>query len=190
MSSDTLVPDNDETPRKKSRKGIGGRPTIWREEFLQLAYRYALLGASDKKIIEWFGVSERIFYQWKAQKPEFAQMLNKGRQEADGTVANSLFRSATGYYKKTEKSTPAGPVTVREWFPPGAAQQIFWLKNRAPEFWKDKQQHDHTHTVTISGQFEDLIRQINENKQRVIEGGPLQVESKDFAPTPAKDAAE
>lgn len=184
MSDTTLV------PTAKSRKGIGGRPTLWRDEFVKLAYRYALLGAPDTKIYEWLGVSERIFYQWKARKPEFAQALNKGRKEADGAVANSLFKSATGYYKRTEKSTATGGVvTVREWNAPGAAQQIFWLKNRAPEQWRDKIQNEHTHTLTISAEFEQLIRQINQNKPRVIEAEATAIEQ-DFAPNPVRDAAE
>lgn len=190
MSDTTLVPTNENPKPTKSRKGIGGRPSAYRpDEFPGLAYKYALLGATNQKIADFLGVPLKTFEHWQRVHPEFSGALVKGRHEADATIAKSMFKKATGYYKRTEKGTPAGPVQVREWYPPDTASMIFWLKNRQPELWRDKVQNEHTHTLTISAEFEQLIRQINQNKPRVIEAEATAIEQ-DFAPNPVRDAAE
>lgn len=155
--------------QKDSSKPVKmGRPTLWRPDFPKLAYRYALLGATDKKIYEWLGVSERIFYQWLREKPEFSQALTRGRSEADANVAHSMYRSATGYYKKTEKATKDGAVTVREWNAPNTSAGIFWLKNRQRDTWRDKQDVDHTHTLTLAQEFEQLVREISTGSKTAL----------------------
>lgn len=191
MSDTTLVPTNENPKPTKSRKGIGGRPSAYRpDEFPGLAYKYALLGATNQKIADFLGVPLKTFEHWQRVHPEFSGALVRGRHEADATVAGSLFKKAKGYYKRTEKATAKGDVVaVREWYPPDTASMIIWLKNRQPELWRDKIQHDHNHTLTISAEFEQLIRQINQNKPRVIEAEATPIEQ-DFAPNGMKQAAE
>lgn len=81
--------------------------------------------------------------------------LKKGKAPADIIVENSLYKSATGYYvtikkpmKIKTKKQLAGKGTIEEerveyydeeiYIPPNPTSQIFWLKNRRPDKWRDK----------------------------------------------------
>ena len=126
----------------------GGRPTKFKEEYIELAYNYALLGAIDKDLARMFDVSETTINAWKKEHEEFSEALKKGKYEADAQVARSLFKRAMGYtYKelKEEESEHGikNTVTTKE-VAPDTTAQIFWLKNRQPAMWRDKQEIDNT----------------------------------------------
>jgi hypothetical protein len=38
---------------------------------------------------------------------------------------------------------------IRKFYPPDTTAAIFWLKNRKPGEWRDKQELEHTGSVTI-----------------------------------------
>jgi transposase-like protein len=46
-----------------------GRPSKYKKEYVELAYKFALLGLPDKKMAEFFEVSESTFNEWKEQHP-------------------------------------------------------------------------------------------------------------------------
>jgi hypothetical protein len=149
-------------PAKPTEKRGRGRPSQWDPIFEGRTYKYALMGATNEKIAEFLGISISTFERWQRERPEFKRCLEKGRHDADATVARTLFKKATGYYKRTEKATASGQVvTVKEYFPPDTGSAIFWLKNRKPETWRDKQQHDHMHTLTLSEEFENFVRALD-----------------------------
>ena len=125
------------------------RPTQYKEEYAELAYNYCLLGAIDKELAQFFDVSEKTINTWKEKHPEFLQSLKRGKQQADAKVAQSLFHRATGYqHPDTKFATHEGIITdEREYtkhYAPDPTACIFWLKNRQPEKWRDKQEIDHT----------------------------------------------
>ena len=60
---------------------------------------------------------------------------------ADAQVFNALHQSAVGFHYLEETVTNAGEVvTVRKYSKPNVTAQVFWLKNRIPEEWRDKQE--------------------------------------------------
>ena len=138
-----------EKPKRKI-----GRPTSFRPEFTEQAFRLALLGAVDEDMAEFFGVSIPTFYAWKKNHPEFLKALTRGKVEADATVAHSLYHRANGYSHNAVKIfMPAGakePVYApyTEHFPPDTAAATLWLKNRQPDKWRDKIDHEHSGEVT------------------------------------------
>lgn len=74
--------------------------------------------------------------------PEISEALKKGKEIVDIQVENALLKRALGYsYTEvmTEESTDGSKhrETVK-FVPPDTTAQIFWLKNRRPEFWRDK----------------------------------------------------
>lgn len=122
----------------------GGRPTKFKPEFVEQAENYALLGATDVELASFFHVSDTTIANWKNAHPEFVEALNRGKAVADAMVAKSLFQRAIGYTCKDTKimQYEGNPVTVEydRHYPPDVTAQIFWLKNRRPDLWRDK--HD------------------------------------------------
>lgn len=123
-----------------------GRPTKYKEEYNDLAYNYCLLGATDEKLAEFFDVDVSTINNWKTAHPEFFVSIKKGKQDADAMVAKSLFHRATGYHQPAVKifNDQGEPLIVpyTERFPPDTTAAIFWLKNRQPAMWRDKQELD------------------------------------------------
>lgn len=138
----------------------GGRQSAFRKEYCELARNYAELGATDKKLAEYFNVSEKTLNTWKEKYPEFLQPLKEGKAVADAKVVQALYNRATGYsHPDTKFATHEGKITDREeyvkHYPPDTTACIFWLKNRQREKWTDRSEVSHS----ISG-IGDLIDEI------------------------------
>ena len=141
------------TDRKRHPKK-GGRPTLYKPEYVKQAQNLAFLGATDVQLAEFFGVDERTIYRWKDEYPKFCQALKRGREDADGKVVKSLYRRALGYSHKAVKiltvarggnmGSEVEEVPYIERYPPDTTAAIFWLKNRRPDQWRDKRDVDLT----------------------------------------------
>ena len=134
-----------------------GRPTDFREEYIEQVYKLALLGLTDKEMADIFNTTEQTFNNWKKDFPEFFESLKKGKDLADAKVASRLFERAMGYEHDSEEikvlSSESGSyierVPVRKIYPPDPTSAIFWLKNRQPRIWRDKQEVDNKHDGEI-----------------------------------------
>lgn len=126
------------------------------DEFAKQAEKLASLGATDMEMADFFEVDVRTIYRWKHDHEEFCQALNVGKTKADQRVVNSLYQRAVGYEQEAVKIfMPAGaqePVYApyREKVAPDTTAAIFWLKNRQPEQWRDKQDVEHSGQVTLT----------------------------------------
>lgn len=121
-----------------------GRPTSYKKEYANQAFKLCLLGATDKEMADIFGVSEQTFNAWKKAHPEFLESLKKGKEEADANVANRLYQRALGYEHKEDQifqyqGKPVVVPTIKH-YPPDPTAAIFWLKNRQRRKWSDKQE--------------------------------------------------
>lgn len=144
------------------------RPSNYKEEYNKQVVKLCRLGATDKDIADFFDVTETTINNWKKSKNGFLESLKKGKIEADAVVADSLFHRAKGYKHKEDKifnndGTPLIVPTVKH-YPPDTTAAIFWLKNRRPEDWRDKVDHDHTSKGESLNQprkilFEDMTKQ-------------------------------
>lgn len=123
-----------------------GRPTDFREEFIEQAYNLTLLGATDAELANFFKVTETTINNWKIDYPKFFESLKEGKEEADAKVAKSLYNRALGYSHEDEKifndDGKALIVPTTKHYPPDVTAAIFWLKNRQPKIWRDKPQED------------------------------------------------
>lgn len=101
-------------------------------------------GLTDEQIMKNMGIqSKSTFYGYKKDYPNFSNALKKGKEVADYEVENALFKRAIGYTKeiKEQKIDKDGCVhdLVKEVHIPGdTTAQIYWLKNRKPDKWRDK----------------------------------------------------
>ena len=131
----------------KSEVAPVGRPTKFKEEFVDLAYKFCLMGATDKRLAEFFQVDETTINEWKKVYPEFSQSLYKGREQADAEIAHSLYHRAKGYSHPEDDirtlSVGGGmsevviTPTVKH-YPPDTGAATLWLKNRQSGSWRDK----------------------------------------------------
>jgi transcriptional regulator with XRE-family HTH domain len=122
-----------------------GRPTEYKEEYNEQAYKLCLLGAIDKDLADFFDVGESTINNWKLRYPEFMESIKRGKQIADANVADKLYQRATGYeHPELITASFQGEITdekeVIKHYAPDPVAAIFWLKNRQPDKWRDKQE--------------------------------------------------
>ena len=121
-----------------------GKYQLWLEpDGLTLLEGWARAGLTDEQIAEKIGCGVRTLYDWKNRFPQISQALKKGKEIVDIQVENALLKRALGYdYKeqRIEKSDKDGTKIVQtiRHVPADTTAQIFWLKNRRPDKWRDK----------------------------------------------------
>lgn len=129
------------------------------EEGLLKLEGWARDGLTDEQIAYNIGVAARTLYRWKEEYSPICQALKKGKEVVDREVENALLKRALGYEYEETKIEDDGyeqKVTkIIKQVAPDVTAQIFWLKNRKPTEWRDKQEIDqHTDgelNITIKG---------------------------------------
>lgn len=118
-----------------------GRPSLYDPERHPIwAEGLAKLGKIEDEIAAAMGINVDTLREWKKKHPEFSVALKIGKSEADTTVERSLFKRAIGYEYEEIKIVNGGERTEKtiKQVAPDTTAQIFWLKNRKPEEWRDK----------------------------------------------------
>lgn len=146
---------------KKKNKPEVGRPTKYKKEYNEHGYKLCLLGATDKEIADFFEVNTDTINEWKKVYPEFSVSLKKGKTIADANVGQRLYERALGFEHDSEEikvvsmgkeGSEIERVPIRKIYPPDTVAAIFWLKNRQPGKWRDKQDIEHSGEIkTITG---------------------------------------
>lgn len=114
------------------------------DENLLLLGAWARDGLTDKDMANNIGIGESTFFDWKHKHPEFLEVLKKNKEVADIIVENALYKRAIGYdYEEVKTITSADGVVMqktitKKHIPADITAQIFWLKNRRPNIWRDK----------------------------------------------------
>lgn len=147
-------PTNPQTAKRRAKGSkLGGRPTRYKPEYGDQAYRLCLLhkDTTDEDLAEFLTVAVSSIYEWKKKHPEFADAVRSGKVAADAEVANALRQRAMGYSHPEDKiflheGEPVVVPTIRH-YPPDTAAAFIWLKNRAG--WRDKHEHEHSGEVQL-----------------------------------------
>lgn len=142
------------------RVGARGPLSQYKPSYCEEARKLCENGAIDVEIAEHFGVAIRTIYRWKNSYPDFAAALRVGKDAADDRVVASLYNRANGYTFDAVKimSVPLGngggseirEVPYQEHVPPDTTAMIFWLKNRRPKEWRDKQDVEHHGIIAVN----------------------------------------
>ena len=132
-----------------------GRPSKYDLINLEQVKKLALRGWTDLQMSEFFEVDESTWTRWKEKHEDFRTALKDWKVEADSIVERCLFERATGYSHPEDKIfKPAGEdptiVPTIKHYPPDTVAGIFWLKNRQPEIWREKQDLTLDHSGTIN----------------------------------------
>lgn len=124
-----------------------GRPTKYNPELHPgLAEAWANTGRTDEQIAEKLGIAVSTLYAWASTHEAFSEALKRGKEEPDEKVRASLYMRAIGYdnpnavkifMPANAKEPVYAPYT--EHHAPDVTACIFWLKNRKPLEWREKQ---------------------------------------------------
>lgn len=134
------------------------RKTVYDDSFPLLAEQYAREGMIDKEIWAKLGIARNTFYRFQNEYKEFREAIKRGKRPVDVEVEKALFKRAVGfeYEEKTIETEigddgqprPSKIKTTKKMVPPDVGAIAFWLKNRRPERWREKQEVD----VTTAGE--------------------------------------
>ena len=110
-----------------------GKYKQWQtEEGLLRLEAWARDGLTDEQIAHNMGICRDTLIQWKKRFPDISDTLKRGKEIVDIKVENALLKRALGYSCDNKE------------VPPDITAIIFWLKNRRPDKWRDKQNLEHS----------------------------------------------
>jgi len=142
-------------------------------------------GLTDEQIAKNIGITRKTIYEWFNKYSDIRDAVKKGRAPVDVEIENAMAKAARGHFVKVKKPVKlrtekrikkinkdgvpydAG-LSVEEhieyvdeeiYIPPNVTAQIFWLKNRKPDQWKDKREQS---ISTKDGVLADLISGLKE----------------------------
>ena len=128
-------------------------------------------GLSEEQIAHNMGVAYSTLRDWKEKYSALSTVLKNSKEVADRIVENALYRRAIGTHEKIKK-----PIKVKEiiydeitgkkleerevikyveedlYVTPDVTAQIFWLKNRKPQDWRDRKD------VNVDGTINDPFK--------------------------------
>lgn len=121
-----------------------GKINEWlKKDKLILLEGWARDGLTDEQIAKNIGISRASLYEWKKKEVDIFDALKKGKEVIDFEVENALLKKALGYTitlnkQKVTKNGDVVDITEEVHVPPDTTAQIFWLKNRKKEQWREK----------------------------------------------------
>lgn len=111
------------------------------------AWSLAIKGCTDDEIAKAMHVTRKTICSWKREHESFSKALAEGKEIADSKIERGLYNIAMGYYVDEEErlievnkdgTTKLGDLRQKKrYIPPSVTAQIFWLKNRKKEQWRD-----------------------------------------------------
>lgn len=125
-----------------------GKYHRWMEpEGLILLEGWARDGLTDEQIAHNIGINRCTLQDWKNRFPIISDTLKKGKEVVDLMVENALLKRALGYeYDEVkveyEDSVEQKRTVTTKIVIPDTTAQIFWLKNRRPDKWRDRKDID------------------------------------------------
>lgn len=162
---------------KKKRRNATYKDWITEDGLIKIE-GWARDGLINEQIANEIGIHPSTLYDWQKKYPEIAEALKKGKDIIDRQVENALLKRALGYEydevtreRMVKKDVKGEPMTDLHGFPisemvttkmvtkqvvPDTTAQIFWLKNRKPEQWRDKRDVEHSGNMNINNPLEGL----------------------------------
>lgn len=127
------------------------------EPKLILVEGWARNGLTDEQIAKNLGIAYSTFREYKNKYSALSAALKKGKEVVDYEVENALLKRALGYeYDEITYENGEEVKRVTKQVAPDTTAQIFWLKNRKPDKWRDKQVIESNNTVEVKNPLEGL----------------------------------
>jgi len=124
------------------------------EEKFELIEAWCRDGLTEEQIAHNLGIGVSTLSKYKVEHIELIDVLKRGKQVIDYQVESQLLKKAMGYTYTEVKTTidesgkEAITTTIKE-VAPDTTAQIFWLKNRKPREWRDKQDVEHSGGIGV-----------------------------------------
>ena len=114
-------------------------------------------GLTDEQIAHNIGINVKTLWDWKTRFDPICNAIKRGKAPVDIQVENALLKRALGYeYEEVTTEITETPYIDRRGKErvrkqkhvkktkkivlPDTTAQIFWLKNRRPDKWRDKRE--------------------------------------------------
>lgn len=119
---------------------------------LTLLEGWAREGLTDEQIANNIGISRSTLFEWRKNNHNISNALKKGKEVVDIEVENALLKRALGYTitineQKVDKDGYVHDLKRDVHIPGDVTAQIFWLKNRRKQQWRDKVEYEKTQGV-------------------------------------------
>ncbi len=137
--------------RKQPPKKVGRKSKLDKID-LGIVQRLAAQGLTDEQMSKILDVSVPAFNRYK-KNPEFRKSLKEGKSDPDRRVEAALFNKAVGFkytdtvvqkIKIARYKEKIVTIEVDKVHPPDTLAIIYWLNNRKPDDWKQRQEVGHT----------------------------------------------
>lgn len=154
-----------------AKTGAKGKYEKWLlPENLVLVQGWRRDGLSDDQVSKNIGISRETLYQWLKKYADFADAYKKGTEVSTYEIENALYKSASGHYVEEieiiETENDIGKTVTkkkhRRYIPPNTAAQIFILKNRRSDFWRDSRLIE----TKNEGQLASLIEGLKDSEKK------------------------
>ena len=134
-------------------------------------------GLTDEQIAKNIGITRETLRVWCNTYSAISDTLKRGKEVVDREVENALFERALGGTHEVKKTFKVKRTFYDEegrkcekeelktgidevYIPGDTIAQIFWLKNRKPDQWRDKQEIQDT---TAIERLDDILKEMRGN---------------------------
>jgi hypothetical protein len=148
-----------------SEKRKAGQPSKF-EDYKDFIINMAKYGLTDKQMADVLNITDTTINNWKLKHEAFFESLKASKLLADMEIQDSLFKKAKGHKTTIQKAFKVKQVTYDNgkrliekeeiitaadevYTPPDTTAIIFWLKNRQPKDWRDKQEIEHSGNMAV-----------------------------------------
>ena len=173
--------NKDYSKKKMNKPEPRGRPGAYAkwstEEGLIRIAGWVRDGLTNKQIAENIGISVQSLTVWRRKHPEFNEVMLQTKDVVDRHVENMLYKRACGYEydevteatEETEDGFKRIKKVVHKHVAPDVTAQIFWLKNRKPPEWRDKQDVEVTTNINIAMVLQEARKRVNKHNGETID---------------------
>ena len=139
------------------------------QDKLILLEGWARDGLTEEQIANNIGISRQSLWEWKKKEVDILNALKKGKEVVDIEVENALLKRALGYTitiveQKLDKEGCVHTLEKDVHVPGDTTAQIFWLKNRKRQQWRDKIEYSND-----NGELNKLDELLKEIKKDAVE---------------------
>ena len=156
------------------KAGRRGKYEDWLDEDSLLKVQgWARDGLSNEQIAHNMGITFQTLYKWQDKYSELREALKKGKEVVDREVENAMLKRALGYDyeevvqrpvvdKETGETEMRVVQRVNKHVAPDVTAQIFWLKNRKPDEFRDKRDVELSGSVDLGSIIEKARGRVDE----------------------------
>ena len=139
------------------------------QDKLILLEGWARDGLTYEQIAHNMGIGLTTLKEWRQKQPTIQSALKKGKEVVDIEVENALLKRALGYTitiveQKLDKEGCVHTLEKDVHVPGDTTAQIFWLKNRKKQQWRDKVEYENT-GENKNGVMDELVEALKNVKK-------------------------